>query len=115
MARSTAVAAQGIGQAMLEHTVYDRDGGQLQSGSFLDYAMPRADDLPSFDTGWCTIGGDAGRRPKGVGEVGAIGAPAAVINAVADAVGQQRIDMPALPETLWRTMRDHWQSGEESA
>ena len=98
-------AAQGIGQAMLERTVYDPDDGQLQSGSFLDYAMPRADDLPSFDAAWCPADGIGERSPKGVGEVGAIGAPAAVVNAVADALGHQRIDMPALPDRVWRAIR----------
>ena len=108
-------AAQGIGQAMLERTVYDADDGQLQSGSFLDYAMPRADDLPAFDTAWCPAGGDAKARSKGVGEVGAIGAPAAVVNAVADALGHQRIDMPVLPEAIWRAIGEMTPSKGESA
>ena len=98
-------AAQGIGQAMLERSVYDREGGQLLSGSFLDYAMPRADDLPAFKTSWCAVEAHGELRAKGVGEVGAVGAPAAVVNAVADAIGHQRIDMPALPETTWRAIR----------
>ena len=98
-------AAQGIGQAMLEGAVYHRDDGQLRSGSFLDYAMPRADDLPAFDSAWCPYGNGAG-GPKGVGEVGAIGAPAAVVNAVADALGHQGIDMPVWSEALWRAIGD---------
>ena len=95
-------AVQGIGQAMLERTVYDSRDGQLQSGSFLDYAMPRADDIPAFDGAWCPEGDAGERESKGVGEVGAIGAPAAVVNAVANALGHQRIDMPVLAETTWR-------------
>lgn len=97
-------AAQGIGQAMLEHTVYDRQDGQLLSGSFLDYAMPRADDLPAFDSAWCPDGRAGEREPKGVGEVGTIGAPAAVVNAVANALGHQRIDMPVRAEATWRAL-----------
>ena len=98
-------AAQGIGQAMLEHGVYEREGGQLLSGSFLDYAMPRAADLPFFETAWCPTHEGTALEPKGVGEVGAIGAPAAVVNAVAHAIGTQDIDMPVLPESVWKAMR----------
>ncbi len=79
--------AQGIGQALLEHCVYDAESGQLLTGSYMDYAMPRADDLPSFKVGTkvtpCT------HNPlgaKGCGEAGAIGAPAAMMNAVHDAL-----------------------------
>ena len=107
-------AAQGIGQAMLERAVYDTQNGQLQSGSFLDYAMPRADDLPNFDTAWCPKERSEDVRSKGVGEVGAIGAPAAVVNAVADALGHQRIDMPVLPEAVWRTIENTKQSEGEN-
>jgi len=97
---------QGIGQALLEHAVYDRDSGQLLSGSFMDYAMPRAADLPSFDCGFhhvpCTT------NPlgvKGAGEAGAVGAPAAVVNAVANALGVRHIDMPLTPEKVWRALQ----------
>jgi len=97
---------QGIGQALLEHAVYDRESGQLLSGSFMDYAMPRAADLPSFDCGFhhvpCTT------NPlgvKGAGEAGAVGAPAAVVNAVANALGVRHIDMPLTPEKVWRALR----------
>jgi carbon-monoxide dehydrogenase large subunit len=97
---------QGIGQALLEHAVYDRESGQLLSGSFMDYAMPRAGDLPSFDCGFhhvpCTT------NPlgvKGAGEAGAVGAPAAVVNAVANALGVRHIDMPLTPEKVWRALR----------
>jgi aerobic carbon-monoxide dehydrogenase large subunit len=96
--------AQGIGQALLEHGIYDRYG-QLQTGSYMDYCMPRADDLPDFriDTTVtpCT------HNPlgvKGCGEAGAIGSPAAVMNAVTDAVGVKDIAMPATPEKLWRAL-----------
>ncbi|HMN83956.1 MAG TPA: molybdopterin-dependent oxidoreductase, partial [Burkholderiaceae bacterium] len=94
--------AQGIGQAMLEGCVYD-DNGQLLTGSFMDYTMPRADDLPSFriDTNVtaCT------HNPlgvKGCGEAGAIGSPAALMNAITDALGIKDLAMPATPERVWR-------------
>ena len=97
--------AQGIGQAMLETAVYD-DTGQLQTGSYMDYCMPRADDLPSFDVGMtitpCThnpVGA------KGCGEAGAIGSPPAIINAITDALGIMDIDMPATPEKIWRAVQ----------
>ena len=100
---------QGIGQALLELGLYDPQSGQLLTGSFMDYSMPRADNLPSFDCGFhhspCTT------NPlgvKGAGEAGAVGAPAAVINAVVDAlnpvVGVTRIDMPATHEKVWRAL-----------
>ncbi len=101
--------AQGIGQALLEHCVYDPESGQLLTGSYMDYAMPRADDLPSFKVGTrvtpCT------HNPlgaKGCGEAGAIGAPAAIMNAVHDAlsaVGVTRIDMPASPHRVWAAIQ----------
>jgi aerobic carbon-monoxide dehydrogenase large subunit len=100
--------AQGIGQALLEECLYDRDG-QLVTGSFLNYCMPRAADLPMFKVGnhatACT------HNPigvKGVGEVGAIGVPPAVINAVLDALaplGVEDISMPATPEKVWRAIK----------
>ena len=97
---------QGIGQALLEEALYDDTSGQLLSGSFLGYNMPRAADVPSFRVGTkvtaCT------HNPlgvKGVGEVGAIGSPPAVINAVCDAIGVRHLDMPATPERVWRALR----------
>ena len=100
--------AQGIGQALLEGCVYD-DAGQLVTGSYMDYTMPRAEDLPSFKvantTTLCT------HNPlgvKGCGEVGAIGAPPAVINAMLDALwdrGVRDLTMPATPERVWRTLQ----------
>ena len=95
---------QGIGQALCEHGVYDA-AGQLVTGSYLDYCMPRADDVPSFivDTTVtpCT------HNPlgvKGCGEAGAIGATAAVMNAVTDALGVKEVAMPATSETVWRAL-----------
>jgi carbon-monoxide dehydrogenase large subunit len=96
---------QGIGQALLEHAVYDRDSGQLLTGSFMDYAMPRASDMPSFDCGFHHV--PCKSNPlgvKGAGEAGAVGAPAAVINAIVDALGGKRIDMPATAESVWRSI-----------
>ena len=100
--------AQGIGQALLERTVHDGDG-QLVTGSFMDYCLPRADDLPFFDA--ATVEVPCLNNPlgvKGCGEAGAIAAPAAVINAILDALaewGVDHIDMPATPERVWRLMR----------
>jgi len=97
--------AQGIGQALLEHTVYDEEG-QLVTGSFMDYAMPRADDLPFLTFKYNEI--PCTTNPmgiKGAGEAGAIGAPPAVINAIVDALagfGVEHVDMPATPERIWR-------------
>jgi carbon-monoxide dehydrogenase large subunit len=99
---------QGIGQALLEQCVYDKDTGQLLTGSLMDYALPRADDVPSFKVGTkvtpCT------HNPlgaKGCGEAGAIGAPAALMNAVMDAlapVGVKHLDMPASPHRVWQAI-----------
>jgi carbon-monoxide dehydrogenase large subunit len=97
--------AQGIGQALLELGVYD-DTGQLVTGSFMDYAMPRAEDLPSFQVD--TTVTPCTHNPlgaKGCGEAGAIGAPAAIINAVTDALGVKDIAMPASPERVWRALQ----------
>jgi aerobic carbon-monoxide dehydrogenase large subunit len=99
--------AQGVGQALMEEIVYDRDG-QLLTGSFMDYAMPRASDLPPFRTGF--IATPAPSNPLGVkggSESGAIGAPAAIGNAVIDALwhlGVRDITLPCTPETVWRAI-----------
>jgi carbon-monoxide dehydrogenase large subunit len=93
--------AQGVGQALLENVVWDADG-QLVSGSYMDYAMPRADDLPPVD--FTTHNVRCTTNPlgiKGAGEAGAIGAPPAVISAVCDALGVAHIDMPATPQKIW--------------
>ncbi len=100
---------QGIGQALLEHAVYDQESGQLLSGSFMDYAMPRAGDIPSF--AFSTHNVPSTSNPfgvKGAGEAGAVGAPPAVINAIVDAlhgrVGLRHIDMPATPRRVWEAL-----------
>jgi len=97
--------AQGIGQALLEQVVYD-DDGQLLTGSYMDYCMPRADDLP-----FVTIDHHSTPSPnnplgvKGCGEAGAIGAPPAVINAITDAIGNNDLAMPATPMNVWRAIQ----------
>jgi carbon-monoxide dehydrogenase large subunit len=96
--------AQGIGQALLEHAIYDANG-QPVTASFMDYSMPRADDLPSFNLSHTTTlcpGNPLGI--KGCGEAGAIGASAAVINAITDAIGKNNLEMPATPDRVWRTI-----------
>jgi aerobic carbon-monoxide dehydrogenase large subunit len=101
--------AQGIGAALLEEVVYDRKSGQLLSGSFMDYAMPRADDLPNFSIGFHeTLATTNPLGIKGVGETGTVGAPSAIVNAILDALrplGVRDIVMPATPERLWQAMR----------
>jgi len=100
--------AQGIGQALCENCQYDRESGQLLTGSFMDYCMPRADLLPNFSV--ATHGTLCTHNPlgvKGCGEAGAIGAPGAVMNAVLDALaplGVRHLDMPATPEKVWRAI-----------
>jgi carbon-monoxide dehydrogenase large subunit len=97
--------AQGVGQAMLEHTVYNSDG-QLVSGSFMDYTMPKADDFPPFHVDMTVT-----RCPsnplgiKGCGEAGAIAAPAAVINAITHAIGTEDVAMPATPQVVWAALQ----------
>lgn len=101
--------AQGIGQALLENCVYDQETGQLLTGSFMDYAMPRADDFPEFKIGHvCTPCTHNPLGTKGCGEAGAIGSPPAVINAVLDAlheVGVTDFDMPASPNRVWQAIQ----------
>ena len=100
--------AQGIGQAMMEHTVYDKESGQLLSGSLMDYALPRADDLPAFDI--VLIERPTAANPlgvKGSGQAGCIGAPQTSMAAVLDALrpaGVTALDMPATPERVWRAL-----------
>ncbi|MBK6395182.1 MAG: xanthine dehydrogenase family protein molybdopterin-binding subunit [Betaproteobacteria bacterium] len=101
--------AQGLGQALLEHGVYDKESGQLLTGSYMDYAMPRADDLPSFEV--ATTVTPCTHNPlgaKGCGEAGAIGSPAAMMNAVMDALaplGVRHLDMPASPHRVWQAIQ----------
>ena len=97
--------AQGVGQAMLERTVYDGEG-QLVTGSYMDYCMPRAGDLPSFIIDLTST--PCPSNPlgvKGCGEAGAIASPAALINAITDALGHEDIAMPATPQAVWRAVR----------
>jgi carbon-monoxide dehydrogenase large subunit len=101
--------AQGIGQALLESCVYDDESGQLLTGSFMDYCMPRADSMPAIR--FVTNNVPCTTNPlgiKGAGEAGAIGAPPAVINAIVDALrplGIDHVDMPATPERIWRQIQ----------
>ncbi len=103
--------AQGIGQALLEGCVYDKETGQLLTGSYNDYAMPRADDLPGFALSThATLCTHNPLGVKGCGEAGAIGAPAAIANAIVDALkglGVRHVEMPATPEKLWRLIHQH--------
>jgi len=102
--------AQGLGQAMGEHTVYDEETGQLITGSFQDYWMPRADDMPNFDFTYNEIPAKSNELGvKGAGEAGTVGAPAAFISAVLDALtpyGVTSIDMPVTPQKLWRVIHE---------
>ena len=101
--------AQGVGQALWEEAVFERESGQLLTGSFMDYTLPRADDLPMFETAAhpvpCTT------NPlgvKGTGEAGTTGALAAIMNAIADAIPGSRglaIDMPATAEKVWHALQ----------
>jgi aerobic carbon-monoxide dehydrogenase large subunit len=99
---------QGFGQAVLEHTVYDPTSGQLLSGSLMDYALPRANEIPDIEVELLEV--PCLSNPlgvKGAGEAGAVGSPPAVINAIIDALssdGVTHIDMPATPERVWRAM-----------
>ncbi len=98
--------AQGIGQAMMEGVHYD-SSGQLLTASFQDYCIPRASDLPSFDVRFQEH--PTARNPlgaKGAGQAGAIGAPPAIMSAIADALGTAHFDMPATPERVWRACRE---------
>jgi carbon-monoxide dehydrogenase large subunit len=97
--------AQGVGQALLEGARYD-ETGQLVTASFMDYGMPRAADVPSFNVAMtntpCTS------NPlgvKGCGEAGAIAAPAAMVNAITNALGHEDIAMPATPQAVWRAIQ----------
>ena len=101
--------AQGIGQAFTEHLVYDRHSGRLLSGSLMDYGLPRADEVCSFERDENPV--PTKTNPlgvKGAGEAGNVGALAAIMNAVVDALsplGITHIDMPATPEKVWRAIR----------
>jgi len=111
--------AQGIGQALTEHTVYDDESGQLLSGSLMDYAIPRADDLPALEislSGTPTKANPLG--VKGSGQAGAMAAPQTVMNAILDAVaplGVTHLDMPATAEAVWRALSSVQQQREQLA
>jgi carbon-monoxide dehydrogenase large subunit len=98
--------AQGIGQALLEEVRYDEQNGQLLTASYMDYAMPRADDLPSFSLSHQNTpcpGNPLGI--KGCGEAGAIGSPPALMNAITDAIGIETLTMPATPLKVWSALQ----------
>ncbi len=98
--------AQGYGQAVTERTEYDRSSGQLLSGSFMDYALPRASDLPVIEVELIEV--PCLSNPlgvKGAGEAGAGGSPPALINAIIDAPGGKKVDMPATPRRYGRLSR----------
>ena len=109
--------AQGLGQALMEHVAYDGDG-QMLSGSFMDYAMPRAGDLPNFAFGSHPVPATTNALgAKGCGEAGCAGAMPAVMNAVVDALaelGVAHVDMPATPERVWRIIQNARGAAEES-
>src|SRR6516164_4559400 len=100
--------AQGVGQALFEHTVYDGQSGQLLSGSFTDYTLPRADDLPPLDITLAELPTSVNQLGvKGAGQAGCMAAPQTIINAILDALapfGIAHIDMPATPERVWRAI-----------
>jgi len=102
--------AQGLGQAMMEQALFDTSGGQLVTGSFMDYAMPRASDLSPVEVKSNPV--PTKQNPlgvKGAGEAGCVGALPAVANAIVDALsplGIRHIEMPATPERVWRTIQD---------
>jgi carbon-monoxide dehydrogenase large subunit len=98
--------AQGFGQAVMERTAYDAESGQLLSGSLMDYALPRASDLPDIEVDLIEV--PCASNPlgvKGAGEAGAVGSPPAVINALVDALNGRPIDMPATPERVWKLLQ----------
>ena len=102
--------AQGIGQAMFERVVFDHDSGQLLSGSFMDYALPRAIDLPSFEGHLSDAVPTKSNRlgVKGSGQAGCMAAPQTIMNAILDALaplGVTQLDMPATPQAIWRAIQ----------
>jgi carbon-monoxide dehydrogenase large subunit len=97
---------QGLGQILMEQIVYDRESGQLLTGSFMDYALPRAGDLCHFEVGHNAV--PTKLNPlgaKGAGEAGTVGALAAAMNAIVDALGTEDIEMPATGERVWRALQ----------
>ena len=108
--------AQGLGQALLELAAYDPGSAQYLAGSFTDYCLPRADDMPDLDLGFNVVpnpSNDLG--VKGIGESGACGAPPAIVSAVADALkayGVKHVDMPVTPEEVWRILQERRTAAE---
>jgi carbon-monoxide dehydrogenase large subunit len=101
---------QGLGQAVLEHTAYDPGSGQFLAASFMDYAMPRAEDMPPIEVSFNPVPNPSNELGvKGIGEGGACGAPPAIVSAVSDALGVGHIDMPLLPERIWHALRQNGQ------
>jgi carbon-monoxide dehydrogenase large subunit len=97
---------QGLGQAVLEHTAYDTASGQFLAGSFMDYAMPRAEDLPPIEVSFNPVVNPSNELGvKGIGEAGACGAPPSIVSAVCDALGIAHLDMPLLPEKIWHALQ----------
>ena len=102
--------AQGVGQILMEQVAYERDSGQLLSGSFMDYAMPRADNFGPMEIASNDV--PTKRNPlgvKGAGEAGTVGAMPALMNAIMNAlaeVGVEHLDMPATPERVWRAIAE---------
>ncbi|MET4701595.1 carbon-monoxide dehydrogenase large subunit [Constrictibacter sp. MBR-5] len=97
--------AQGLGQALLEHTAYEPGTAQFLAASFMDYGMPRADDFPDMDVAFNPVPDPANDLGvKGAGEGGSCGAPPAIVSAIADALGIEHIDMPVGPEKVWRVL-----------
>ena len=103
--------AQGIAQALYEVVRYTPDGGQPVTSTLLDYLVPTAPDLPEYTAGRITtLCPNNPLGAKGIGESGAVGAPAAVVNAVVDALapyGVEHVDMPVTPEKIWRILKEH--------
>ncbi|HAA93735.1 MAG TPA: hypothetical protein DCE33_14905 [Rhodospirillaceae bacterium] len=105
--------AMGLGQALTERTEYDPDTGQLITGSYMDYGMPRADDFPEMKVAFNMV-----RNPsndlgvKGIGEGGACGAPPAIIGAISDALGITHIDMPVSSQDVWQILQSQKAAAE---
>ena len=98
--------AQGVGQALVEGAVYDTETGQLMTGSYMDYCMPRADNLPELRLGFTeTTCPSNPLGMKGCGEAGAIASPAALMNAITDALGVVDVPMPATSQNVWRALQ----------
>ena len=110
-------AVQGIGQIMCENMVWDEESGQMISGSFMDYTMPRADDCPSFEMGENVVPTPTNPMGiKGAGEAGCVGAMPAVMNAVCDAMstrGVRTFDMPASPNRIWQALNSSFTEAAE--